>query len=195
MKKLLLLLLLALPLNAQWNNSVFIGMANLSGLGYTSPTYTLGAEVKYKLNQFTFSFDGDWSPNRKTNEEFGWSGTSHLNAFYSVPETPIIGGGCVGYSYTKAPLWSKSSFRPCVVLGIDQPISQQVSVLATARQIFSGTDKINELNGQEYELRLTYQPFGAYIKLNGNVYHFLDSNNHDKSYDRTTYGFVLGKIF
>lgn len=195
MKKLLLFLLLSLPLNAQWQNSVFLGIGNYSGLGYTSPTYTVGTEIKYELNQFSFSFDVDWSPNRKSSEEYGWSGTSHVSALYLFPETPVLAGGCVGYSYTKAPLWSKSSFRPCVIAGLEQSFSKDFNAFLTAKHFFSGTDRINELTGEEFELRLTYHPFKTYISFKGNLYRFLDSNDHSKSYARSTYGVFFGKQF
>ena len=193
MKKLLLLLLLSLPLNAQWSNSVFVSVGDNSGLGYTYPTYNIGAEIVYNLDKTRLTFDGDWSPNRKSSEEYGWSSTSHLMATYDLE--PVFVGGCVGYSFTKAPLWYKNSFRPCVVLGVELPIGKDLLLNVNGRYIFKGTDTINELTGMEFHTRVTYNPYKLYLTLNGNAYTFLDSNNHDKSYNRTTYGLTIGKIF
>lgn len=170
-----------------------MSISDNSGLGYTAPTYDVGAEIVYNWNKARFTFDGDWSPNKKTSELYGWSGTSHLIATYDLE--PVFVGGCVGYSYTKAPLWYKSSFRPCLIMGVELPIGQEVILNFNARHIFSGTDEINELTGEEYKMRITYKPYKLYLTLNGNVYRFLDSNNHDKTWNRATYGLTLGYIF
>lgn len=111
MKKLFLLIfLLSNFAKAQFVNTVSLGVSNMSSLGYTSPTYTVKYELEYNVNSFKPYLQLDWSPNRKTNEEFGWSGTSYVGMQYYIPEVPIFVDGCVGYSYTKAPVWSKSSF-------------------------------------------------------------------------------------
>lgn len=195
MKKLFLILCLfiAFSANAQFTVAPYLGVGNYSGLGYSTPTYYVGATFKYKLESFVPYADVNWSPNAKKNEEYGWSSTSYVGVKYYL-DIPLFLDACVGHSYTKAPVWSKNSFRPCAGGGLYYLFPNKVRVEGSIKHVFKGTDTVNELQGEVYNLEVLL-PKNFYFTLEGGVYRFLDSNNHSIDYNRSTYGVRVGKVF
>lgn len=176
--------------DAQALRSVFGGVADNSGLGYTSPTFQLGAQVEQRWPQFELGVKFDISSSRKLTFAEGWSATTSSGVLWFFSRPVFLTGG-VRFSYTRTPTYDKWALRPYLGAGFDVPVGSTGELRFSGACVFRGTDTANDLHGIDFSGR--YRALrGWYVVVYGGAWEFMSGG---RSYSRTNYGLNVGKEF
>jgi len=186
----LTLLILATDANAQKIRSVFGGIADNGGLGYTSPTFQLGAQVEQRWEHLELGVRFDVSSSRKLNFNEGWSATTGTGLVWFFSRPVFVTGG-VRFSYTRTPTYDKWALRPYIGAGADIPVGTG-ELRFSGVYVHMGTDSSNNLHGLDFSARYRSTKGLWYVTAYAGAWTFFSGGYE---YDRTNYGLNIGKEF
>lgn len=148
MKRLILLLLLAIPMFGQSNypQLYVYGGANLLGGGYKPFSYVVGAMVQSNYPSAFWSTEALIIGNKKMDSDSGY--TERVHAWGGYRRNDWLLGAGLSYSNLRTDIYSKHSWHPRFGAGKDINLGNS-DMRLYGEYVLPGTDRLNGVQGIE----------------------------------------------
>jgi hypothetical protein len=181
--------LLPLVLLAQLAGVAGVDVSDNHEIDFARPTVSVLVGAEYVAPRWEAALIGNASRARKQELASGQAYGACMTAL-AKPWGMLLVGVCLGYQYTASPIWSKYSWRPCAVGGVDLAPWGRITV----RHVFVGTDEINESTDDIAEIRVLLAR-KTRLGLHVARMSFHGSYNPGQTFTRGAWGMSLAQTF
>jgi hypothetical protein len=128
-----------------------MGGLNLTrNMGYDPAAALGGAGFQVEASRFVATLEGFADSSHKLDSGTGWTARMRGVTFFRPTKNIFLGGG-VSYSALWTEPYEKNAWHPRVGGGFDH-FSERFSLRAQAEYVLKGTDRLNGLQGPEFNL-------------------------------------------